>query len=271
MEDQYLKAFINEVNNDRQIYDTSFSQLYEFGIIVYTENLKSEILKNLLVLDKKIYIEYVEGKLNILPCMSIIGNSIDKWISKFKILNSNFPYFDLNELTSILKTCVNRFDVGLDDNDEIIDREELISLQIDFYLYASMLETKKILKFIDSLKVNFTNVEENLQDNIDYNKESLEDDVNYHRIFKSIEASKLFKSLTEYLEISKIDISKRGVQAKFNGIWGCPLSRDKIFNNSTLLEDYVKFLNREFKTTYNSRSMSDGTNYHNSIKEYIKI
>lgn len=264
MEDQYLKAFIGELNNERQIYTTSFSQLYEYGITQYTEYLKSEIKKNLLVLDKKIYIDYVEEKLKILPCMSISDDLIDKWITKFKITNSNFPYFDSSELKTKLKTYINRTDVDYNVNDESFDKDELISLQIDFYLYGSKLEVNKILMDINTYKEGSTMVNATI-----VNDELIVEDINDNPIFKSIESFKLFNSLTEYLGISKNDINKRGVQAKFNGIWSCQLSRDEIFKNSTSLEDYVKYLNSEFKTSFKSRSMSDGSNYHKSIKEYF--
>lgn len=267
MEDQYLNAFISELNNERQIYDTSFSQLYDFGITAYTENLKLEIINNLLELDKKLYIVYVEDILKSLPCMSISDNLIDKWINKFNISNSNFPYYDSNELISKLKTYVNRFGVDNnvnDNNDESFERDELIKLQIDFYLYGSKLEVNKILMYIETHKEDLT-----IDKAILINEEPIEVDIKVNRIFKSLEAYKLFKSLTECLEISKNDISKRGVQAKFNGIWGCRLSHDKIFKNTTSLDDYVSFINSEFETSYNSRSMSDGSKYHNLIKEYF--
>ena len=68
---------------------------------------------------------------------------------------------------------------------------------------------------------------------------------------------------------NNISNARGGNQAKLNAIWGCPSSKKEIFKEHSELNEYVKYLNEIFKTKYNSRTMSDGSKYHSSIKEWL--
>ena len=63
--------------------------------------------------------------------------------------------------------------------------------------------------------------------------------------------------------------SIKGTQAKFRGIWSCSTSKNNLFKDFATLQDYVDYLNREFLTSYNNRSLSEGSNHHIKIKDFF--
>lgn len=131
-------------------------------------------------------------------------------------------------------------------------------MQLDFFHYAAMTETKKIITFLEELTPNFQTESNPTKQKVEINP-----------IFKSPETFKIFNFLIEKFDITKSNIKKRGVQAQLNAIWSCPKSKKDIFKEHAELKDYVIFLNDTYLTNYKSRTMSDGSNYHNSIKEWL--
>lgn len=89
-------------------------------------------------------------------------------------------------------------------------------------------------------------------------------------IFKSYECYNDFKNIMDYLEINLSFIDDRNNQAKFMAIWKNATTR-KFFKQSKLKKDYCEFLNKKFKTNYNSRSSSQPYTYTPIIEEYYSL
>lgn len=163
--DQYLDAFCKEISNEREIYQSTFIQCYDFGIRNFTEKLKSEINENVLILPtEKIsnYIDFVEDKIKETPYFSIPNNSLSKWIDKYNLQDLEFPYLENNEVKQLISMSVNFHHLTEE------DRELMEDIQIDFYYYASMIEANKIFDFLQtkkskpSIKIENNKEEENV-------------------------------------------------------------------------------------------------------------
>jgi len=89
-------------------------------------------------------------------------------------------------------------------------------------------------------------------------------------IFKSYEHYNDFKNIMDYLQINLSFIDDRNNQAKFMAIWRNASTR-KFFKQSTLKKDYCEFLNKKYKTNYNSRSTSQPYTYTQIIEEYYSL
>lgn len=89
-------------------------------------------------------------------------------------------------------------------------------------------------------------------------------------IFKSYECYNDFKNIMDYLEINLSFIDDRNNQAKFMAIWKNASTR-KFFKQSKLKKDYCEFLNKKYKTNYNSRSSSQPYTYTPIIDEYYSL
>lgn len=147
--DEYLKAFCKEISNEREIYQSTFVQCYDFGIKNFTEFLKSEITENLLILpSEKItpYLDFVEDKIRKTPYFEIEKYILDKWISKYNLKNVEFPYLENTEVKRLISMSVNFYQLEKDDMALMED------IQTDFYSYASMVEANKIVDFIQNKK-----------------------------------------------------------------------------------------------------------------------
>lgn len=252
---QFLDAFLTEISNDRDIYQSTFIQCYNFGILNYTEKLKQEINQNLLSLtnDKlKPYLDLIKNKLVDSPYYLTDENSLNKWITIYNLENHSFPFLESEEIKKLITKSVNYY--LWDEN----DRALIEDIQLDFYYYAAMTEAKKIISFIEQVSDNALPI-----------IEVKENHVYIHDVFKSSESFDIFNLLLEKFNISRDKIKKRGVQAQLNAIWGSPKSKKEIFKEHAELKDYVSFLNETFYTDYKSRTMSDGSKYHNSIKEWL--
>ncbi|MBC5836719.1 hypothetical protein [Flavobacterium muglaense] len=147
----FLNAFIKEISNEREIYQSTFIQCYDFGIKAYTDYLKSEIKENLLILPaEKInpYLDFIEDKISSTPYFTTNPNIIDKWITKYNATTLEFPFLENKEINFFITKSIN-FHLW---NDE--DRSLMEDIQIDFYCYAAMVEAKKITDFLNSKKIN---------------------------------------------------------------------------------------------------------------------
>jgi hypothetical protein len=143
--DEYLTAFCNEISNDREIYQSPFIQCYNFGIKSFTENLKSEISENLLILpSEKIipFIDFIEDKIKNTPYFQVDNKILDKWIRKYNLQNLDFPFIENKEVYRLISMSVNFHQL----TDE--DRELMEEIQIDFYHYAAMIEADIIIDFL---------------------------------------------------------------------------------------------------------------------------
>lgn len=266
--EDYLEAFCKEISNERDIYKSTFIQCFEFGIKSFTEFLKSEITENLLVLPSekiKPYLNYVEDKIKRTPYFGTDKAIIDKWITKYSIVDIEFPFLENEEVDKLITNYIN--------NHLWNDKERALmeEIQLDFFYYASMMEANDIISFMDKLSFNETKsnriIEKKSEINSKFNVFEKESELN--SIFKSSDAFNTFNSLLDNFDINLSNVKKRGTQAKLNAIWGCPSSKKAIFKEHSELNEYVKYLNEIFKTKYNSRTMSDGSKYHSSIKEWL--
>ena len=143
--DEYLTAFCNEISNDSEIYQSPFIQCYNFGIKSFTENLKSEISENLLILpSEKIlpFIDFIEDKIKNTPYFQVDNKILDKWIRKYNLQNLDFPFIENKEVYRFISMSVNFHQL----TDE--DRELMEEIQIDFYHYAAMIEADIIIDFL---------------------------------------------------------------------------------------------------------------------------
>lgn len=155
--DEYLIAFCKEISNERAVRETSFMQLYDYGLTHYTPYLESEITENLLILDKdkkEDYLSYVLDKVTKTPFASISNDFIDKYIQEYDVDINDFPNFKNKELNDALETYYQGMHYTTHQ-----EQHKLLCIQIDFYCYASMLEVKKIVEFIEtkSVKQNVKN------------------------------------------------------------------------------------------------------------------
>jgi hypothetical protein len=254
-ENQYLKSFIDEINNEKDLYSSTFTQCYEYGILHFTEYLKVEINENVLNLPEekiKPYLDLVINKITGSHFYHTEENSLDKWINRFELQGLEFPFLKNKKVNDLVTKSINYY---LWDEKHRALMEEL---QLDFFYYAAMTEAKKIIVFIEGLTTN-------TQSELNIVKQKVEIDA----VFKSPEAFEIFNFLIEKFDITNENIKKRGVQAQLNAIWGCPKSKKEIFKEHAELKQYVSFLNEEYKSSFNSRTMSDGSKYHNSIKDWL--
>jgi hypothetical protein len=145
--EDYLIAFCKEISNERDIYQSSFIQCYDFGIKSITEYLKSEITENILILpsDKiKAYLDFVEDKIKNTPYFTTSETVLNKWITKYNLDNIEFPYLLNKEVNQLIAMSVNFHQLEED------KRALMEDIQLDFYYYAAMIEGNKIIKFLET-------------------------------------------------------------------------------------------------------------------------
>lgn len=149
--DEYLNAFCKEISNERDIYQSTFIQCYDFGIKNFTEFLKSEVTENLLILpSEKIepYFDFIEDKIRKTPYFQTEANIVEKWIKKYNLHNLEFPYIENKDVQQLISMSVNFHQLTHEDKSLMED------IQIDFYYYAAMIEANKIIDFLQSKKTN---------------------------------------------------------------------------------------------------------------------
>ena len=158
--DEYLIAFCKEISDERAVKQNAFMQLYDNGITHFTPYLESEITENLLILDKdkkEDYLNYVIDKISKTPYANISEDIISQHIKEYGVDINEFPKFNNKELNIALNTYYQ----GMP---HMTHQEQynLLSIQIDFYCYACMLEAQKIIQFANS-KTNKPDI--NIMDN----------------------------------------------------------------------------------------------------------
>ena len=108
--------------------------------------MKQEIFENILSFkleNKKIYYDYLLDRLKNTEAFSINKNSINKWLKRYKSDLNVFPEIYHPELKKLLD--LNYSFLGLPEK----EKSYILDIQIDFYWYASMIETKKVISFIE--------------------------------------------------------------------------------------------------------------------------
>jgi hypothetical protein len=254
--DVMLEGFLNEINNIDDLYKYTFIQCYDFGIKRFTESLILEIKENILFLPQEkmnIYLDYVKDKIENSQNYSTNEISLDKWITAYKLESLNFPYLENKDVNQLITKSINYY---LWDEE---DRSLMEDIQLDFFNYAVKLESDKVINYINNLNPRITD-----------NNTSTPDTITFDSIFKSLDAFHKFNELVEYLNIDTVNVSLRGNQAKFSGIWSCPQSNKELFKELTELNKYIAFVNKTYKSNYKSRTFSDGSKYYVSIKNWLK-
>lgn len=149
--DEYLNAFCKEISNERDIYQSTFLQCYDFGIKSFTEFLKSEVTENLLILPlEKInpYLDFIEDKIKKTPYFEVDNNIVDRWIIRYNLENFTFPFLENKEVNKLISMSVNFHQLTEE------DRTLMEDIQIDFYCYAAMIEANKMIDFLESKRNN---------------------------------------------------------------------------------------------------------------------
>jgi hypothetical protein len=253
--DEILETFLEEINNINDLYKYTFIQCYDFGIKKFTDSLILEIKENILLLPQekiKIYLEYVIDKIKSSNNYSNEDIYLEKWINKYNVLQQDFPYLENSEINNLITKSITYH--LWDEEDKLL----MESIQLDFFYYAIKTESDKVINYINS----FSNP-------VIENKISSKKTVSFDPIFISFEVFEQFNELVEYLKIDTSNIKKRGNQAKFNAIWSCPSSFKYFFKDLTELNEYITFINKAYLTNYNSRTLSDGSKYYITIKNWI--
>lgn len=157
--DQYLKIFCEQISNERVIKETCFDLVYE-SIVHYVPYLETEIIENILFLnnDKKDdYLNYAIDKIKKTPFFDKDKYNIDKWLKKYDATIEEFPKFRNEELEHWLNSYYKEY------YGTFKDREFILDIQIDFYCYAAMIVSNKMIDFLDSKKSNTTKMTDKIE------------------------------------------------------------------------------------------------------------
>ncbi len=146
-----LINFCESISNIDLLEDATFTGVYYDVILFHSKNLESEIIENLALLpnDKKNdYLDYALNKIKKTPHYDTEESIIDEWLKKYKEIFAQFPNFKNEDLSHVIEHIGH---IGFFSE---IDKEDLFDIQLDFYCYASMVEAKKIIAFIESRSNN---------------------------------------------------------------------------------------------------------------------
>jgi hypothetical protein len=255
----YLDYFCKELSNDNLITHNSFIHIFNLGILHLVPYLQDEIRENLLALNpikQNLYVEYLKNQLRNTPFFETSENSINHYLTDFKCNKEDFPEFNKGELYKQL----NRFAYW-----QLLGEKEhyfLVELQYDFFYYASMLEAKKMIAFIDELiNPNLIIPQPLLQSN-----KNITTDLN--PIFLDLNGKILYDRIIDHFELLK---DTRSQQAKFMAIWESKSVRETIFKSFKQKADFINFLNSEYQLDYNSRSTSKGNNFIFDVENCLKL
>jgi hypothetical protein len=254
-----LERLSRRLGNNGFVLDSSL--IYEINIIKgYVHNIKHEVLEELMInnVNRIDFLNYIISEIepltilqehfviNINNCLEVYNVTIENILND-KIDNPLFRYLVTSNYKEIPTSNPNR--------------ESALSIQIAFYDYFSKYFEDDLILFLESKRTvdNVNQIEKTKLNQIS------ELDV----IFKSEESFQIFNFLLEKFAISEETSNRRGMQAKLNAIWGCPSSHNKIFREHTELKAYIAYLNKIFNLKYNSRTMSDGYNYHITIQKWL--
>jgi len=257
---EFLNCFCKSIFDEIPAIKISFNLNYENNIKNFASKLHDEISDNVLRLSDfkiRVYLDYISTTINRRQLKLISSDYLNDWIEKYSLDIENFPYFN----NTVFNLLLNKDYLG--EHSSVEERREVFKIQRDFFLYASMIESNKILKFIDFLKTSLE---------IPFEKSSKKVEVVIvDPIFKSEDSLTIFNLIiSELFCINDNAITKQTrAQVKLEAIWSCSASRSIIFKQSISKKDYVDYLNKRLKVVYLSRSMSDGSKHHSDIKNWL--
>lgn len=142
----FLNSFIEICNTKKGIDCSGFMFVYENHIITSGYDLKKEIIETLLLTsdsDRKLYLEYVNERLEFEIDDEINSFRLDTWVSEYNLNKDKFPFTDHPTIVDMLNVTTEFSDI------EKSELEKIAQLQRDFYIHACFLELQKILEFID--------------------------------------------------------------------------------------------------------------------------
>ena len=250
----FLDIFIKNYNNESIITVSTFNDLYTSFIIKSSYDLKLEIETQLLKFPdlKENYLDYVRGRITSETQNGPNIFILEQWIKDYQLQDLEFPFTANSQINEILNSCIEFPD------SETNEPYVIEAISKYFYKHAFYLEKLSILQLIQIQKP-LLHLPSNFKKPI----------CDLDPIFKSAEGYNAFLYLLDQLGINHSTVINLGTQAMFNGIWGSPTSKKIIFKQHAKLKDYIRFLNNTFNSGYTSRSMSDGSKYHDSIKNWL--
>jgi hypothetical protein len=254
-----IKAFIENLGNASLLDDTSFNDLYDWHFGDLARPLREQIIYNLSHLSESkfnIYIQYVKDELEGTYYYDPNNCIIQKWLDKFELIESDFPFYSDERVSKLISYNKNQASL------EFEEAKMARSIQLEFLWYATFLEANKMIDFVNTFLINDLEL-------IDSNAAEPKIVSELDNIFISEKGFEAFNYLLMQLGLNSSNVTKWGVQAKFNAIWGAPLSKKFIFKKHSQLKDYINFLNKTYNLSYKSRTMSDGYLYHDSIKNWL--
>lgn len=151
LKDNYFNDFINYISSNRYLYESNFLATYEYELKPTYEKACIEINENLITIpDNKIdnYLSALVSKVNFCNVVSKDASLISRWIEKYNLEIDNFPFINNEELKKKISIPLHRNKLSFGDMFLIED------LQQDFYAYACVIESKKMINFLESKMTN---------------------------------------------------------------------------------------------------------------------
>lgn len=143
----YINAFIEKFCKQTILSVTPFSSLYE-EIISDSYQVQQEIKRQFLSIaseKNRHYLNYVKERFVVEILNKINIPTIDKWTETSHLNTSDFPFFENEEVKSLLDIWIEQPFLDL----EIQNKAQ--EMQKNFYLYTVFLEATKIIRLIDQL------------------------------------------------------------------------------------------------------------------------
>lgn len=251
-ETQYLDEFCKQIQDINSLNRNSFLHYYEFGMLHFTNYLKEEIYKNIasLSVQKSLaYLNFVQTKISNTNFYNTPHDVLEPVIEQYDTKDMPFPYKENQNIKSFISTCYNR------ENLDEWEREKMCDLQQSFFEYASMIEAKKIVEFINGI------IEERdlASDSDNFKSIVYDNEASDKSIFKK-DGETILDALLAKIEINKTNIKKRGNQAKLMAIWHNADSFRMIFKPYIQKKEYILYLNKKFVTEISTKSNSDYSN-----------
>lgn len=191
-----LDAFLYDLCNVVSLNHTSFYDLYPWYFDDITTTLKKEIVSNLTSLSEAqfgVYINFVKAEIKRAYVYDPDICIIEKWLKKFNLKESDFPFFLNDDIKSFLSN--DPVDTNLDIENKKLSR----IIQLEFHWYAVFLEVSKMIKFIDDLLKGHE---------IKVFKNDKVLSINpYPKIFKDLKAYNLFSKLMDEFGNTPINLS----------------------------------------------------------------
>jgi hypothetical protein len=204
---EFLNCFCKSIFDEIPAIKISFNLNYENNIKNFASKLHDEISDNLLRLSDfkiRVYLDYISKTIKKRQLQLITSENINSWLVKYSLDIGDFPFFNNNEFNLLLNKDY------LGEHSSVEERREVFKIQRDFFLYASMIESNKILNFIDSLKKSLEIPVGKTNTQIGY--------LIVDPIFKSLEGLKAFNYVLEQFGINLSTATKRGAQVKLNAV-----------------------------------------------------